>query len=85
MSRRVQIIADGRTVWVNGPSGGCIGRFGISGIDIHREPREQQEKGECLYCTHAVTTRKDWDTFVEKMRELYGVALFPDHMPERLR
>lgn len=78
-----EVTGDGRTVWVN--SSICIGRFGVNGIDIHREPGEQREKGECLFCTHKKTTREDWDTFVEKMKEFYGVVVLPRFMPERFR
>lgn len=83
MNLKPEIITDGRTVWVN--TWCCIGRFGFAGIDIHREPGEAQTKGECLYCTHEPTTRTDWDTFVQKMKELHGVEVPQQFMPDRFK
>lgn len=79
------VISDGRTVWVNGPAS-CLGRFGLTGIDIHRAfTGVVQSDSECLYCTHGVTTKADWETFVTKMLELHGVPVLHEHMPDRLR
>lgn len=79
-----EIVSDGKTVWVNVP-GGNIARFGLGGIDIHREPMQQPDEGACLFCTHEFTTLDDWKTFVEKMRELHGIEV-PDHnCPDRLK
>lgn len=79
-----EIVSDGRTVWVN-VAAGSIARFGLAGIDIHREPMQQDAEGSCLYCTHTVTTRADWAMFVDKMLELYGIVVPDHHRPERLR
>ena len=81
---RHTFMTDGRTVWVNGDVS-LLGRFGVRGIDIHRPLEQKSEKGECLYCTHAVTTRADWDTFVEKMLELFAIKVPTKLMPERFR
>lgn len=78
------VTSDGNTVWVNGPEG-CIGRFGKGGIDIHRPASEQMEKGQCLHCTHAITTDDDWRTFVAEMDQFFGVKITDDHKPDRLR
>lgn len=77
------IESDGKTVWVNGPNG-AIGRFGVNGIDVHQPITPGDTKGECLHCTHARTTRADWDVFVTKMREHHGVEVTAEHMPKRL-
>lgn len=79
-----EIHSDGVTVWVNSEDG-LIGRFGRHGIDIHRVLCQQSSAGECLYCTHAKTTSEDWDTFVAKMLELYGVRVPEKHKPRRFR
>lgn len=76
------IDSDGTTVWVNSATY-CLGRFGRFGIDIHREPG-QHDVGECLFCTHGETTTADWDTFVEKMKELYFIVVPKKHKPVRL-
>ena len=78
------ITADDRTVWVNGVMG-LLGRFGINGIDIHRPMDEQGDMGECLFCTHTPTTRADWDVFVAKMREHFGIDVPKRFLPKRFR
>jgi hypothetical protein len=79
------ITSDGRCVWVN-TGKGCIGRFGVNGIDIHHEPMSQASReSECLFCTHEPVTKADWELFVQKMRELYGVSVRAKHMPARFR
>lgn len=74
----VEISSDGATVWVNGPDG-AIGRFGARGIDVHTV-----DTSGCLYCTHELTGRSDWDVFAVKMREHHGVDVDDEHMPVRL-
>jgi hypothetical protein len=77
------ITSDGKTVWVNG-SEGALGRFGLNGIDVHQPRIAGEEHGECLHCTHERTTRADWDVFVAKMFEHFGITVPQQHMPERL-
>jgi len=81
------IESDGRTVWVAAAvDGSCIGRFGMMGIDIHRSMTDQiAGLGECLLCTHGMTTVSDWETFTRGMRDLHGVVVPEGHMPKRLR
>ena len=78
------IHTDDTTVWVNG-AGGLLGRFGVQGIDVHRPMDEQTERGECLHCTHGPTTRQDWDVFVQKMVEHFGIKVSSKYMPQRFR
>lgn len=80
----MQIQSDGRTVWVNAGDGSCIGRFGPNGIDIHRTVTDQLETDkQCLHCTNGPTKPMDWNVFVAKMFELYGVRVPDKHMPSR--
>lgn len=79
-----EVTSDGSTVWVNGPEG-CIGRFGNNGIDIHRPASEQQAKGQCLHCTHALTTLTDWRIFTVEMEQFFGVKVTEDHLPDRFK
>lgn len=79
-----EITTDGRTVWVNVP-GGCIGRFGLQGIDIHRLLEAQVKEGECLFCTHGPVTADDWPVFVTKMREHHGIEVSDCYRPTRFR
>lgn len=76
--------SDGVTVWVNGPTS-LLGRFGRLGIDIHQPLDEQKTKGECLFCTHGPTTKEDWDLFVVKMKEYFGIRVPRHVMPTRFR
>lgn len=88
-SRRIgdfEIASDGVTVWVNGPDGSSTARFGRMGIDIHRSMAEQiASRDPCLQCTHAPTTRADWDTFKAGMLKHYGLEIPDKYMPERFR
>ena len=61
-----------------------FGRFGVMGIDVHRPMSEQREKGECLHCTHGLVTRADWDVFVAKMKEHFGITVPQRYLPKRL-
>jgi hypothetical protein len=83
---RYEIATDGKTVWVN-TANGCIGRFGLQGVDIHHEPLKQMERGssECLFCTHGPVSRADWELFVAKMLELHKVTVPQRYMPRRFR
>jgi hypothetical protein len=76
----VQIMSDGVTVWVNGPSG-SLARFGAMGIDVHTA-----DTTGCLYCTHGPTaTEEQWRAFVDAVAEHHQVAVTNDHRPARIR
>jgi len=79
-----EVVSDGRTVWVNASSGCCLGRFGSSGLDIHRDVDGQVAVGACLHCTHSRPTSADWETFVREMREFYDVEVREEHKPKWL-
>lgn len=82
---QASITSDGVTVWVNG-AGGLLGRFGRNGVDIHRPLSEQEERGECLLCTHARTTLADWEMFVQQMLKHYGISVhYEKYLPDRFR
>ncbi len=76
------IETDGRTVWVTGSDGSCIGRFGRLGVDVHR-PFEQQldGEGECLTCTHGPTGDAEWRLFVVEMLRHHGVCVDDAYRP----
>ena len=76
------IDTDGRTVWVTGSDGSCIGRFGRMGVDVHR-PFEQQldGKGECLTCTHGPTGDAEWQLFVAEMLRHHEVGINDAYRP----
>lgn len=64
----VEVLHDSRTVWVNGPDGLCIGRFGRRGIDVHRSMAEQLKTGkQCLACTHSRPDLVGWEQFIRLM------------------
>lgn len=77
--KKFSIQSDGKTVWVHGIQG-TVGRFGPRGIDIH-----SSDTSKCLLCTHGPTEAQEWNVFVEKMREIYGVEIADEHKPGWLK
>lgn len=59
-----EVETDGRTVWVSGSNGECVGRFSKYGVDVHRD-YEAQIKGEpqCLDCCHDLPFDESWVRF----------------------
>ena len=81
----VEVLDDGRTVWVNHCSGYAIGRFGPYGIDVHRTIEEYSSGSECLACTHGETHLNAWRQFQALMQEHYAVTVSDRHMPSAIR
>lgn len=80
-----QIDNDTRTVWVNGPQGECLARFGAMGVDVHRSMQDQlEDKSECLCCTHAPTDLNDWRLFQRETLRHHAIVVGDEHMPRRL-
>ena len=80
-----EIYGDGRTVWVNGPDGSCLGRFGLLGVDIHRSATDQiNGEPECLVCTHGRVSPTEWRHFVTAMAEHHGIQIPPELRPNFL-
>lgn len=71
----IDVSADGRTVWVNGADGSCIGRFSKRfGLDVHKTSTEQIAGGsQCLHCTHEPAGPAAWDTFRAQMQMHYQI------------
>lgn len=75
------IESDGKIVWVNHI--GCVARFGLAGYeynDLHTSMGGAKGSGP-----HGTTTRKDWVAFVKLVSNVFGVRLYDQHMPARLR
>jgi hypothetical protein len=80
----IEILSNGRTVWVNTPEGN-IGRFSVYGIDVHRTISQQMEgQPECLACTHEPTNFGDWRRFQSLMKQHHNVTVIDYHMPVAL-
>lgn len=80
-----EIVADGRTVWINHAEGYCIGRFGRVGSEVHRTMRDQYTGlGECLECRHGPTGPADWRAFQAAMLAHYGVTVSDRFAPRFL-
>jgi len=78
-----EISSDGRTVWVNSPSGMCIGRFSRFGVDVHHDTDEQVAGvGHCLDCAHDLPPAEAWDRFKASMLEAHGVTVEDEHRPD---
>jgi len=78
MGLKVEILRDGRSCWVNGPDGCCLGRYVHSKLmihmDVHRDTQGQAEGGsQCLDCAKGAT----WSMFKEAMIRHHGIAV-PD-------
>jgi hypothetical protein len=81
-----QILWDGQTVWINAPSGECLGRFGAGGIDFHRTMAEQMAgHPECLECTHHRPAYPEWERFVALVKEVLGVELPLESRPSFIK
>lgn len=79
MSKDVEIVSDGVTVWVHAPQG-TIARFGRNGIDVHTS-----DTSACLHCTHeATTTNAQWREFVSDVERFYGITVGNEHRPLRI-
>lgn len=75
----VQIASDGRTVWVNGTDGCCVGRFSRGLMEVHRTATGQIETGEeCLDCRHEAS----WADFVAAIKAHYGIVVSDEHRPK---
>ena len=82
----MEIMSDGRTVWVNGSDGGLLGRFSRAGIDIHHPVAAQVETGkQCLNCKPGPTDGTDWTAFRDGMRDIYGAEISDRHTPDFLK
>lgn len=76
-----EVVYGHRAVWVNNPSG-CLGRFGVFGIDVHRDIESQVSgQPQCLYCTHERVTADDWRRFKAAMLEFHHVDLSDQPLP----
>jgi hypothetical protein len=79
----VEVVTDGATLWVNGPDGMCIGRFGARGVDVHRTAAEQLAGApQCLDCIHDLPPLEAWNRFVRSMAEHHAVEIGPEWKPE---
>ena len=73
----VSVLAD--TVWINGPDGSCVGRFGRLGIDLHTMADEQMNgASQCRLCTHSKPSPEDWALFREKAAEWWNIEIPAD-------
>lgn len=82
---KVDIQSDGRTVWVNGADGCCVGRFSQYGVEIHHTAEAQMTTGDqCLDCKAGPTNLLDWEHFKVGMKSYYGVEISDKHRPKKI-
>jgi hypothetical protein len=76
---QVQLSEDGSTVWVHALDGSTVGRFSKRfGLDVHTTVTQQMEgAAQCLHCTHAPPSSKDWQEFCDLMRQHYDIEVNP--------
>lgn len=78
-----EIESDGRTVWVNGSDGMCIGRFSKFGVDVHTTTEAQLGGApQCLACIHGLAPRDSWWAFRNAMIRFYGIRVGDEHTPD---
>lgn len=74
-----------RTVWVHASDGSTVGRFGKFGVDIHNTVTEQLNGApECRLCTHGQVTIVEWNLFIDKSKEYWGVTIDPESISDTL-
>lgn len=77
-----EVFSDGKTVWVNGSDGMCLGRFSDAGVDVHRTYAEQAAgMPQCLDCCHDLPFAEAWERFKDSMIKHYGVIVEESHRP----
>lgn len=76
----VRVSADGKTLWVDGGDGSCIGRFSKTfGIDVHKTAAEQMAGGsQCLFCTHEAAGQREFEVFRAQMLAHHGIEVPAD-------
>jgi hypothetical protein len=78
----VEIISDGRTVWINESAGMCIGRFSARGIDIHQGAAAQlRGEPQCLDCAHGLPFDEAWERFKTSIHHHHGVVIDDAYKP----
>jgi hypothetical protein len=78
-----QIMSDGKSVWINSANGMCIGRYTLTGVDIHQDAAAQIATGrECLDCFDRTADPDfDWLKFTEGMKFHYNIDVPEIHKP----
>ena len=82
MSTGVEILSDGRTCWVNGADGCCLGRFVHSKLlvhmDVHYDAESQAANGtSCVDCARDAS----WREFKGAMLQHHGIVVADEHKP----
>ena len=72
-------------VWVHASDGSTVGRFGKMGVDLHNTITEQMNGApECRLCTHGKPTIGEWEMFINKALEWWGVVVPMDAFNHQL-
>ena len=79
-----QVDWDGATVWVNDPSGQCVGRFSRTAYEVHAPETGQDGFGPKLDAVQPAPDLAGWDAFAERVRSLHGVVLPAESRPQFL-
>lgn len=77
MTYEVQYSENKEKLWVHCSTGETVARYDTRfGMDIHTTIQEQMNgKDQCLMCTHGKSNKKEFDSFCEKVKELWGVII----------
>lgn len=81
----IQEAATKDRLWIHGPDGSTVGRFGLMGIDLHNSITEQLNGApQCRLCTPGPATLEHWELFREKAKEWWGVDVPVDAINTKL-
>ena len=64
-------------LWVHCSTGETVARYDIRfGMDIHTTLEEQLNGADqCLMCTHGKSNEEEFNSFCDKVKELWGVDI----------
>lgn len=76
MFYELQVSESKDALWVHSSDGSTVGRFGKQGVDIHNTVTEQLNgASECRLCTHGAPTKSQWQLFIDRAYEYWGVIV----------
>jgi hypothetical protein len=79
-----EILTDGRTVWVNGLDGACLGRFSKNGYEIMNAGTPPPKSSHYLLAEAGPTDLDDWEVFCVCMMGHHNIDVPFDYAPDFL-
>jgi len=78
----IQYSLNKEKLWIHCSTGETVARYDTRfGMDIHATIDEQLKGGEqCLLCTHGKSNPEEFQTFCDKVKELWDVVIDKDEI-----